>query len=319
VAWIESRRAKDGTVTLFVYWRESGRGSMKKSVKAGSRRWDAERLAVEIEARVNAGLVGGGVIAKRATLGEFAKKWLEMRIARPTTIRRDRGLIKTYLLPAFAGSLLNAVTVEDIQALLARAAKAQSPSTSRRLMAVLGKMFADAVKSDYLRQNPVGKLGRKDKPQALKYAPAIDLNELLTLLKALSGRWAAFSLVAVLTGLRWGEMASLEWSDVDFATGKIHVRHATPAGTKGPQDPKSVTSLRSVDMLLPVRQALLNMPQRGQLVFPGARGGPLNHGWFHRRIWVPTTCVIGSNLRFHDLRHGFCESSVGLGRADPVC
>ena len=137
MAWIESRRAKDGTVTWFVYWREAGRKSAKKSVKAGTRRRDAERLAVEIQSRVNAGLVGGGVIAKRATFGEFADKWLAMRIVRPTTLRRDRGLINTYLCPAFTSMLLNAITVEDVRALLAKVTKEQSSSTSRRLLAVL--------------------------------------------------------------------------------------------------------------------------------------------------------------------------------------
>ncbi len=316
VAWIEGRRSKNGTGTWFVYWREAGRSSGKKSVKAGTRRRDAERLAVEIQARVNAGLVGGGVIAKRATFGEFAAKWLTVRIARPTTLRRDKGLINAYLRPAFASTLLNAITIEDIRALLARVTKEQSPSTSRRLLAVLGKMFADAVKSDYVRQNPVDRLDRRDKPQVHKTARVIDLDELLRLLGALPERWAAFSLVSVLSGLRWGEIASLEWSDIDFDAGKIHVRRATPAGTKGSQGPKSLTSQRGIDILWPVRQALLDVPQRGQLLFPGARGGPLNHGWFHRRIWRKTTHTAGSQLRFHDLRHSF--ASLLLAWGEPI-
>ena len=316
MAWIEGRRNRDGTVTWFVYWREAGRSSGKKSVKAGTRRRDAERLAVEIQARVNAGLVGGGVIARRATFGEFAAKWLTIRIARPTTLRRDKGLINAYLRPAFASTLLSAITIEDVRALLARVTKEQSPSTSRRLLAVLGKMFADAVKNDYVRQNPVDRLDRRDKPQVHKTARAIDLDELLRLLGALPDRWAAFSLVAVLTGLRWGEIASLEWPDIDFDAGKILVRRATPAGTKGSHDPKSLTSHRAIDMLWPVRQALLDVPQRGQLVFPGARGGPLNHGWFHRRIWRKTTSAAGSQLRFHDLRHGF--ASLLLAWGEPI-
>ncbi len=316
MAWIEGRRTRDGAVTWFVYWRESGRNSGKKSVKAGTRRRDAERLAVEIQARVNAGLVGGGVIAKRATFGEFADRWLTVRIARPTTLRRDKGLINAYLRPAFASTLLNAITIEDIRALLARVTMEQSPSTSRRLLAVLGKMLADAVKSDYVRQNPVERLDRRDKPQARRSVREIDLDELLRLLEALPGRWAAFSLVAVLTGLRWGEIASLEWSDIDFDAGKINVRRATPAGTKGSQDPKSVTSHRGIDLLWPVRQVLLDLPQRGHMVFPGARGGPLNHGWFHRRIWRKTTEAAGSHLRFHDLRHGF--ASLLLAWGEPI-
>jgi hypothetical protein len=34
MAWLEKRQAKGGSITWFVYWREAGRGSAKKCVKA---------------------------------------------------------------------------------------------------------------------------------------------------------------------------------------------------------------------------------------------------------------------------------------------
>lgn len=316
MAWIERRRAQDGTLTWFVFWREAGRGSHKRSLKAGARRRDAERLAIEIQARVNAGLVGGGVVAKRATLAEFTQRWLAARIVRPTTFRRDEGLINKYLIPTFGNQVLNSITAEEIRALLARVTKEQSPSTSRRLLAVLSKMLRDAARSDYVRQNPVDKLDRSDKPQPRKFAKAIDLDELLAVLKALPHRWATFGLVKVLTGLRWGEIASLEWADVDFQADKINVQRATPAGTSGAGDPKSLTSRRSVDMLWPVKQALLDMPQRGRLVFPGVRGGPLSYGWFSRYVWRTAAAEAGSRLRLHALRHGF--ASLLLAWEEPI-
>jgi hypothetical protein len=210
VAWLEKREAQDGSINWFVYWRESGRGSAKRCVKAGTRKRDARRMAVEIQARVNAGLVGCGVIARRVTFGEFADKWLAMRMVRPTTLRRDKGLITTYLLPAFANKQLNSIAVEDIRVLLARVARAQSESTSRRLLAVLGKMFVDAVKNDSIRQNPVEKLDTRDKPHCRTTARTINLDELVAVIGILQEKWANLSIVAALTGLRWGEIASLE-------------------------------------------------------------------------------------------------------------
>lgn len=317
MAWIERRRARDGTTTWYVYWREAGRGTAKKSLKAGARRRDAERLAVEIQARVNAGLVGGSVVAKRATLNEFVDKWLPARLVRETTLRRDRSLINVYLRPAFGGTLLNAVGVEDIKQLLARVAKQRSPSTARRLLAVISKMFGDAVRSDYARQNPVQKLDRRDKPEGRrKAAQAIDLTELLEVLAALPGRWSRFGLVKVLTGCRWEEIAALKWSDVDLDAGKIHIRRATPAGTTGEQDPKSLTSHRSIDMLWPVRQALLDLPQRSEWVFPGARGGPLSHKWFYKYVWCEARREVGSHLQIRQLRHGF--ASLLLAWGEPI-
>jgi integrase len=237
-------------------------------------------------------------------------------MVRRTTLRRDRGLINTYLLPAFANRLLNAIAVEDVQALLARVAKSRSPATARRLLAVLGKMLADAATNDYVRQNPIEKLGRWDRPRSRKKAQLIDLEELMKMLRALPQKWAVFSLVTVLTGLRWGEIVSLEWSEIDFEAGKIYVRRATAAGETASQDPKTLTSYRGVDMLWPVRQILLEIPRAGPLLFPGARGGPLAHGWFHRRIWVPAARACGTGLKFHDLRHAF--ASLLLAWGEPI-
>jgi len=226
-----------------------------------------------------------------------------------------KGLINTYLRPAFGGALLNAITVEEIRTLLARVTKQQSPATARRLLAVLSKMMGEAMRSDYARQNPVDKLDRRDKPQVPRRAQAIDLDELLRILETLPGRWPVYALMAVLTGLRWGEIVALEWTDIDLDAGKIDVRRATPVGMAGPQDPKSLTSQRSIDLLWPVRQILLDLPQRGRLIFPGARGGTLSHGWFNKHIWHGAMHRVGSRLRFHDLRHSFASLLLAWGES----
>lgn len=317
MAWLESRRNKHGWVTWFVFWREGGRGTAKRCLKAGRRRRDADRLAVEIQARVNAGLVGAGVIAKRVVFDDFADKWLTLRLARTTTLRRDASLINTYLRPTFSGRMLHAIAVEDVRTLLAKVARRRSPSTARRLLSVLNQMFADAVRSDYVRQNPVAKLGPRDRPRLRKIQRTIDLQIVYEILEALPDRWSTFVLVAALTGLRWGEIAALEWSDIDLENEKIHVRRAIPAGTHGPQELKSVASWRSVDMLWPVWQSLHEIPHGPRYVFPGARGGSLNHGWFTKHVWLPGTNMLGGHrIRFHDLRHAF--ASLLLAWGEPI-
>lgn len=108
---------------------------------------------------------------------------------------------------------------------------------------------------------------------------------------------------------------ALEWTDTDLDTGKVNVHRATPVGTTGPQDPKSLTSQRSIDLLWPVRQTLLDLPQRDRLIFPGARGGTLSNGWFHKSIWRKATEKVGSHLRFHDLRHSFASLLLAWGES----
>jgi integrase len=45
-------------------------------------------------------------------------------------------------------------------------------------------------------------------------------------------RLGALSEIAVLTGLRRGELCGLRWSDVDLAAGKITVRRSRVGGTR---------------------------------------------------------------------------------------
>jgi integrase len=273
-------------------------------VRAGTRKRDAQRLASDIAARVNAGLVASAIIAKRVTFSEFADEWLAMRMVRPTTLRRDRGLINTYLNPSFGRMLLNRITVQDILKLVWRVTQERSSGTSRRLLAVLGRILRDARKRDYIVRNPIENLDRWDKPpRNRRKLHVLNLDQLVRLLRSLPLRWAVLSLVAALTGLRWSEITGLEWSDIDFDEWRVHVRRAMPVGACVPSHPKTFASNRSVDMLWPVRLVLLTAPRCGHLVFPGLHGGLLNHGWFNRRIWRPTTRAVGIHYRFHDLRH----------------
>lgn len=55
------------------------------------------------------------------------------------------------------------------------------------------------------------------------------------------------------------------------------------ANTTEPAAPKSRRGIRTIHLLPPVREALLDLPQRGMLVFPGARGG----------LWITTTSCAG--------------------------
>ena len=60
------------------------------------------------------------------------------------------------------------------------------------------------------------------------------------------------------TGLRIGEANGLQWQDVDFAAGVIHVRKAMPWDKSQPylETPKTENGLRDVPILTPFRPAL---------------------------------------------------------------
>ena len=102
-------------------------------------------------------------------------------------------------------------------------------------------------------------------------------------------------------------MTALEWRDVDLDIGKIRIGRSVPANTLTVGHRKSSAGRRVVDLPCPLQHVLMDLPQSGHLIFPGTRGGYLNHKGWMRTVWRPTILRLGLHLRFHDLRH-FCAS-----------
>ncbi len=301
----------------FVAWRETTR--RPKYQKAGRNKRLALRLKTTIEARLLEGSVGSGVVPKKTTVAEFAGvvktatgrwdvmnpgpgSWLALRKVRPKTADRERRLLRVHILPEFGDTLLSSIRVERADQFFKRLEDAVSPYTAHRAKAVMGKMFADAVRRDYLRENII----ERTDPIHLPTEPReVSVEALCELLRALPAEWRAFAYFAIRTGLRWGEIAALEWPDIDFEASKIRVRRQVPANTTTVASLKTKSSRRDVDLAPDVKQILLDQPQRGRLVFPAMRGGHISHRWFCRSVWGPAVKKAGLNLRFHGLRHAF--------------
>jgi len=118
-----------------------------------------------------------------------------------------------------------------------------------------------------------------------------------------------------MTGLRRGELFGLEWSDVDFAKGVIHVRRTLQeiSGKHKIKVAKTRSSKRVVTLDLIAINALLNRldkakgegftPDTIPVCFTDTQGGYLRNSNFDRNVWYPIRKAVGVKIRFHDLRH----------------
>lgn len=140
-------------------------------------------------------------------------------------------------------------------------------------------------------------------------------------------RLEALYVVAVSTGLRWGELTGLTWTDLDLQAGVARIQRQMTEGNGHPALAELKTARSRRQIHLPTR-AIVALRQhrqrqfaelgRQELVFTDTRGGPLRASNVLRQSFIPLLERAGLAKRekdaegrehvirahrFHDLRH----------------
>jgi integrase len=171
---------------------------------------------------------------RELTVGELADRYVAEHVRvhnKPSTVVEFERLVAARIKPAFGSQRLGTLSRADVKAW--HAALRSSPYAANRAPAVLRKMFSLAVKDwELLSVNPAlgVKMFREVKRE--RYASDNDLARI--------GRWLldaekagtvrpGFALAVrllALTGMRLGEVLTLEWSAVDIEGGVIRLADA---------------------------------------------------------------------------------------------
>ena len=133
--------------------------------------------------------------------------------------------------------------------------------------------------------------------------------------------------LAVYAGLRQGEILALRWTDIDWATNRIHVRRNLQSRYKlkklGIADPFGLPKTESSRRAVPIRPVLRELlerhkqtspPNQLDLLFANAAGQPVDVRNLVTRVYKPAAQRAGlREIRFHDLRHTFVTYCAGAG------
>jgi len=165
-------------------------------------------------------------------------------------------------------------------------------SSLNKELTILSRAFRLAVEGGLVRQNPVRQVKFFDE----ETAPfrVLERDEELRLWEALrAGPWylLPFAMLALLTGMREGELLNLRVPDVDFGRSLVFVR-----APKWKQDPRKTEGL-------PVSAEALNVLRE---LCRKARGGRLF--WHEPSGRALVACTVSNLFRHHASRAGF----VGL-------
>lgn len=216
-------------------WRHGTWGfriSAGRDPKTGRRRYISESGhrtaddAKEALADAQRGLRRGTVDFTRTRVGDYLRAWLDQQEdqLKPSTHGNYSRYLKTDVIPALGSKLLKDLQRADVAALVRGLQDdGRGATTVRRIHAVLSSALADAVQDGLLHENVAkgARLPRVDRQRVEVWTPA----QAGKFLEAVAEhRLGALFELAILTGMRRGELVGLRWSDVDLLARTITVR-----------------------------------------------------------------------------------------------
>jgi integrase len=284
--WVVTRNAADGTKRYDARWRIAP-GKIRG--RTFNRKKDAEHYLTTMVGRVQD---GSYVDVQPVPMGRVFDEWaaleLDVRLKegslKPSTGKSYRSMLAEHLRPAFGAYRSDRFTlavVEHWRAGIATqiAAGALSPKfyvNLRNLLSAITRWSRHPARR-YLAHDPLDGLPKLRLPRAKKrphYQPE-QVGELLRI-AAETPPDDSIIRVAVLSGVRRGELFAFRWSDVDWGNGRdggqFRVQRSIYQGAVS--TPKTPDSVRDVD----VPQRLLDELQVYRVMYP-----PIGEGFIFRQ------------------------------------
>lgn len=294
-------------------------GGKRRRVKVSGRtRAEARARLTDVRRNIEAGTPLGD---NRTTLTEWLDMWLTQlpaSVKSVNTVDNIKWVVEQHLKPSIGRRRLRDLTPDDVEAMLrARAAAGMARSSLVRIHNVLARALRHAERRGAVARNVATLV---DVPAgSARTARSLTIDQAKRLLQAADGdRLEALYKTGLMLGLRPGELLALHWSDINFDTGVLHVRHALKRerGLLRIDDTKTEQSRRALVMPIPVAGALrahrirqaaerLGAPvwQNGDLVFTTAYGTLLDPSNVRRGFSRLTATAGIGHWHPHELRH----------------
>lgn len=262
------------------------------------------------------------------TVDEYLQGWLEGRVFLRASSRASyEAHIRVHISPVLGEMSLGSVTAADVDGFVrVLVNRGLSASTVRHVVGTLNAGYEAAIRAGIISTNPVDGVelppmrgharGAWTADQARAFLTGTTADPLVAM-------WR----LALLRGLRRGELLGLSWSDIDLDQAVLTVtttRVAVPGLGVISGPPKSASGYRRIvldqgtigALRIHHRQQAADRLRAGEqwpatgLVFVDDDGQPLPPWWISKRFTQLCNDLALPAVRLHDLRHA--SASLGL-------
>jgi len=253
---------------------------------------------------------------------------MRQRRVEPSTAKQDGYRIEKYLIPQWGDVRLNRIRRADIQEWVNELLDedgdyALSPSTVDRIFRLLSASMKTAVLGNKIPGNPC--FGVKIAAAVPGHERYLTRAEFDLIAHHLNEPYRTMAILLVGTGMRFGEMAGLHWSRVDFGNGFITVAETWDGTAQRIKATTKSGKTRRVPIPSWVQDALIARPRTlaptcglphakggvrctSPLVMLSPTGKPLDVTQVGRLQWRQAVELSGvGHVRMHDLRHTYAS------------
>jgi len=264
----------------------------------GLSKQECEAVACEARNKIKRDGFGIKGAAKNVYFEDFAQEFLE-RYSKiyKRSWSRDETSFK-HLFAFFKGKYISGITRNLIEQYVAARKEAASPATVNLEIALIKKMLCKAIDWGYLEANPSTKVKKFKLNNARE--KVLDAEETRRLIECADSSLRPIVIIALMSGLRKGEILNLKWSDVNFIQSYIAIERS-----KGGKP-------RKVPMNSAVRNVLKALPRFHDYVFFNPETGKHRTGIYKAFAKARARAEI-RGFRFHDCRHTFATRFIESG------
>ena len=290
------------------------------------------------------------------TLRTFAERWLQelnQGDLKLSTRKMYESNLRIHILPALGSLLVSDIDYPAIKAFMIgkrdatystgrfrsktrkhkyatlAADRQYSKDTVRIMVMTLRAILNEAIRENLLQDNPIKGMAsfyrKKTKDRIVTRNDVYTLEDLYAIEDQLKNRTLygddyEMALAISRTGMRIGEVAGLQWDDIDWQDNQIHISRNIPSGTGQAEDStKTPSGERVIDMSADLGSALktLQARRRAERLKTGRSGHgaifPARYKDFYLS-WRRAQAQLGIRYRSpHSIRHTYASQMLSAG------